>query len=117
MNSSTVKNQKHEEVWSLTCATLDGSDGGSSRARRGGGEQEQRPPSLPFLVSRTALIDCPHVAVAPHPEAPGHRQGVHGVHAVHGGLHGLGLQSAVDLLTHLLDLPIHLQLAQLEEHR
>lgn len=55
--------------------------------------------------------------MAPHPEASGHWQGVHGVHAVHGSLHGLGLHCTVDLLTHLLYLPVHLHLTQLEEKR
>lgn len=102
---------------SRTCAALDGPDGGGRCAWWGGRQQEQRPPSLSFLVPRAALVNGAHVAVAAHPEAPGHWQRVHGFHAVYCSLHGLGLHRAVDLLTHLLDLPVHLQLTQLEEDR
>lgn len=100
-----------------TCAALDGSDGGGRCARRGGRQQQQGSPSFPLLLPRTALVDGPHVAVAAHPEAAWHGQSVHGLQAVHGGLHGLGLQLAVDLLTHLLDLTVHLQLTQLTVER
>ena len=100
-----------------TCAALDGSDGGGRCAWWGGWQKKQRPPPFSFLFPSTALVDRPNVAVASHPEASWHRQGVHGVHAVHGSLHGLGLHLTVDLLTHLLNLTIHLHLTQLEEER
>lgn len=108
-----AQRQACQSVSGPTCAALDGSDGGGRCARRGGRQQQQGSPSLPLLLPRAALVDGPHVAVAAHPEAAWHGQRVHGLQAVHGRLHGLGLQLAVHLLTHLLDLTVHLQLTQL----
>lgn len=97
-----------------TCAALDGPDSGGGRARRRRRQQQQRSASFSFLLRRAALVDRPHVAVAPHPEAARHGQRVH---AVHPRLHGLSLHLAVHLLTHLLNLPVHLHLTQLDEQK
>lgn len=93
-----------------TCAALDGSDSGGRCAWWGRWQQQQRSPSFSFLFPCTALVDCPHIAVASHPETSWHWQSVHCVHAVHGSLHSLRLQLTVDLFTNLLNLTIHLYL-------
>lgn len=92
----------------LTCAALDGPDGGGGGARGRAG-----PPAAHlhttfglFLLLRAAFLDGAHVAVAAHAEAAGHGQ-VQGVH-------GLRLHLAEDGLAHSLDLPVHFHLAHLQ---
>lgn len=90
----------------LTCAALDGPDGGGG-ARGGAGPPvaDLRATSGLLLLLRTALLDGAHVAVAAHAEAAGHGQ-VQGVH-------GLRLHLAENGLAHRLDLPVDLHLAHL----
>lgn len=88
---------------SLTCAALDGPHRGGG-AWRGG-----RPQGHALVILGAALLDGPHVAVAPHAEAAGHGQVQR--------LHRLRLQLAEHRLTHGLELPVHLHLAHLRTHR
>lgn len=90
----------------LTCAALDGPDGGGgARGRAVPPVADLRATSSLLLVLRAALLDGAHVAVAAHAEAAGHGQ-VQGVHS-------LRLHLAEDGLAHRLDLPVHLHLAHL----
>lgn len=88
-----------QPLCSLTRAALNGPHGGGG-ARRGGGPQGHA-----LVVLGAALLDGPHVAVAPHAEAAGHRQVQ--------SFHRLGLQLAEHRLAHGLELPIHFHLAHL----
>lgn len=94
-------------MFRLTCAALDGPDGGG-----GGARGRAAPPGAHLhtasgllLFLRAAFLDGAHVAVAAHAEAPGHGQVQ--------GIHGLRLHLAEDGLAHRLDLPVHFHLAHL----
>lgn len=88
-----------QPLCSLTRAALNGPHGGGG-ARRGGGSQGHA-----LVVLGAALLDGPHVAVAPHAEAAGHGQVQ--------SFHRLGLQLAEHRLAHGLELPVHFHLAHL----
>lgn len=91
-------------LFTLTCAALDGPDGGGG-ARGGAGPPDAHLHGL-FLLLRAAFLDGAHVAVAAHAEAARHGQ-VQGVH-------GLRLHLAKDGLAHRFDLPVHFHLAHLQ---
>lgn len=88
-----------QPLCSLTRAALNGPHGGGG-ARRGGGPQGHA-----LVVLGAALLDGPHIAVAPHAEAAGHGQVQ--------GLHGLRLQLAEHRFAHRLELPVHFHFAHL----
>lgn len=92
-------------MFTLTCAALDGPDGGGARGRARPPVAHLHAASGLLLFLRAAFLDGAHVAVAAHAEAAGHRE-VQGVH-------GLRLHLAEDGLAHRLDLPVHLHLAHL----
>lgn len=84
----------------LTSTALDGPHGGGgARGRRGA----QR---YALVILGAALLDGPHVAVAPHAEAAWHGQVQR--------FHGLGLQLAEHRLADGLELPVHLHLTHLQ---
>lgn len=95
-------------MFHLTCAALDGPNGGGggSRGRAGPPEAHLRATSGLLLFLRAAFLDGAHVAVAAHAKAAGHGQ-VQGVH-------GLRLHLAEDGLAHRLDLPVDFHLAHLQ---
>lgn len=88
-----------QPIRSLTGAALNGPHGGGG-ARRGGGPQGHA-----LVVLRAALLDGPHIAVAPHAEAAGHGQVER--------FHRLRLQLAEHGFAHGLKLPVHFHLAHL----
>lgn len=95
-------------MFTLTCAALDGPDGGGggARGRAGPPDAHLHATSRLLLFLGAAFLDGTHVAVAAHAEAAGHGQ-VQGVH-------GLRLHLAEDGLAHRLDLPVHFHLAHLQ---
>lgn len=97
-------------VFIFTCAALNGSHCSGRRPWWRRRKYEQRPPSFSLFFSSTALVDCPHIAVASHPKGSWHWKSVH---VVHGPSHGLRLHLTVDLL----NLPIYLHLTQLVDKK
>lgn len=97
-------------VFIFTCAALNGSHCSGRRPWWRRRKYEQWPPSFSLFFSSTALVDCPHIAVASHPKGSWHWKSVH---VVHGPSHGLRLHLTVDLL----NLPIYLHLTQLVDKK
>lgn len=95
-------------MFTLTCAALDGPDGGGGGARGRAGPPDAHPHATSGLLFflRAAFLDGAHVAVAAHAEAAGHGQ-VQGVHS-------LRFHLAEDGLAHRLDLAVHFHLADLQ---
>lgn len=94
-------------MFTLTCAALDGPDGGGgARGRAGPPDAQLHTTSGLILFLRAAFLDGTHIAVAAHAEAAGHGQ-VQGVHS-------LRLHLAEDGLAHRLNLPVHFHLAYLQ---